>query len=129
MGKYDAVDGYRRIWNEGNLESLPELMTSDCVRRGATDTVGIEAIRQMILAFRQAFSDVEVIAHDVFGDGDRAASRWTLTATHSGEHRGVAATGKKITMSGIHVYRLQDGRIAEMWAGIIGPTALDLITG
>jgi len=39
----------------------------------------------------------------------------TQTHTHKGEFQGVAATGKKVRMSGTNVYRFEEGRIAEAW--------------
>jgi len=38
------------------------------------------------------------------------------TATHKGEYRGLAPTGKKITWEANTILRITDGKIAEMWA-------------
>ena len=40
-----------------------------------------------------------------------------LTATHTGEFRGVAPTGKKITIEGVLIYRIVDGKIVERESG------------
>ena len=52
---------------------------------------------------------------DLVAGGDKVACRWSGNATHKGELRGVAATGKAITLSGIVIYRIASGKIQEEW--------------
>ena len=42
--------------------------------------------------------------------------RFTASGTHRGELFGVAATGKTLVLPGINMYRVDEGRIAEMWS-------------
>jgi predicted ester cyclase len=37
-------------------------------------------------------------------------------AVHRGEFHGFAPTGKRVTLGGIVIYRIANGRIAESWA-------------
>ena len=41
--------------------------------------------------------------------------RWTYHATHTGDLSGLPPTGKRITMSGLELFRLEGGKIAECW--------------
>lgn len=43
------------------------------------------------------------------------ASRWTATGTHRGDFMGHPASGRQFSISGISIYRLRDGKIAEGW--------------
>ena len=43
------------------------------------------------------------------------AVRYTARATHAGELFGVPPSGRTVTITGIEVYRLADGRIVEYW--------------
>jgi len=52
----------------------------------------------------------------VVAEGDLVAVRWTATGTHQGEHLGVAATGRRVTMAGMAFYRVACGQIAEAWS-------------
>jgi predicted ester cyclase len=38
-----------------------------------------------------------------------------MTATHAGEFMGIPATGRRVTLAGIDISRIEDGRIAEHW--------------
>ena len=49
------------------------------------------------------------------GDKPLVAVRWTGTVTHLGPFHGAPATGRRISVSGINVYRLRDGKIAQEW--------------
>ena len=43
------------------------------------------------------------------------AVRITNQATHRGTYRGIPATGKRVVFSAIWIFRIADGKIAEVW--------------
>lgn len=53
---------------------------------------------------------------DVIAEADRVAVRYTTRAVHGGTLFGIPPSGRRITMTGIEVYRVVDGQIAEMWS-------------
>ncbi len=63
----------------------------------------------------QAFPDFNLHVDELVAEGDRIAYRMTISGTHRGEFRGMAATGKKFTTSTIGVMRFENGKIAEEW--------------
>ncbi len=42
-------------------------------------------------------------------------ARWRARAIHQGEYMGVPPTGKEVEFTGISVYRIEGGKIAESW--------------
>ena len=76
---------------------------------------GREAGKARYRAFRDAFPDIAATLHEVVAQDDKVAVRYTLEGTHGGPFAGVPATGKRVTLSGIAIMRLADGRIAEGW--------------
>ena len=52
----------------------------------------------------------------LLADGDRAVLHWATTGTHVGPYGKVAATERVITMTGIDIFRMVDGRIVELWS-------------
>jgi predicted ester cyclase len=46
---------------------------------------------------------------------DKVASRWTLRGTHSGRLFGIAATGRRVALSGITISRVASNQIQEEW--------------
>jgi len=47
--------------------------------------------------------------------GDSMIVRWTITATHAGNLRGLPPTGKPLRFSGIAIDRVANGKIVEEW--------------
>ena len=52
---------------------------------------------------------------DVVAEGDRVVVRWTQAGTHVGEFAGIPPTGKTFTVSGIDIYKAEDGVLLEHW--------------
>ena len=62
-----------------------------------------------------AFPNVHFTLHDQIAEGDKVASRWSYEATNTGEFLGRPATQKKVTDKGIDIFRIENGKIVEMW--------------
>jgi len=74
---------------------------------------GQKAIARGIFA---AFPDVHVTLDCVIAENDFVAERHTARAAHKGEFMGVPATGRSIYWTENHFYRLENGRILELWS-------------
>jgi steroid delta-isomerase-like uncharacterized protein len=106
------------FFNAGDATRAAELYTNDYVRHdpGTPDAVkGIDAITQVLTTYRTAFPDLHFVIEDMIGEGDKVVTRWTVTGTHQGDLQGIAPTGNKVELTGISLYRLADGKVAEEW--------------
>jgi steroid delta-isomerase-like uncharacterized protein len=75
-----------------------------------------EALVQFFDALFTAFPDLERKAEDQMTDGmQHVVTRWTMTGTHQGEFLGIAPTGKRISITGISIHRISNGRIVQEW--------------
>jgi len=64
-----------------------------------------------------AMPDYNVSIDDLIAEGDRVAARFTMRGTHTGaDFLGLPASGRKINVTGISIFRIADGKIAEHWA-------------
>jgi predicted ester cyclase len=94
------------LWNHtGNLDAAEEIFAPDYV----------EAAKQEAADFRRGFPDVVSTIEDLMAEGDKVVARWRSRATHRGEYMGIPPTGKEVEFTGISVYRIEGGRIAESW--------------
>ena len=66
----------------------------------------------------KGFPDVQVTIEDLLAEGNEVVERTTARATHKGEFNGVPATGNKVRWSEIHIYRIEGGKVAELWSEI-----------
>jgi steroid delta-isomerase-like uncharacterized protein len=83
---------------------------------------GIAGINDVISACRAAFEQLNVTVEDMVAEDDRVAARFTARGIHKGAFMGLPPTGKSITMTGIEIFRIENGKIAELWgeANLIG---------
>ena len=100
--------------NERNYALFDEIMTPDFVISG-TPTRGREIYKQSCKTFIKAFPDFHGTIEDTIAEGDMVWIRAKYTGTHKGEHFGIAPTGKKVTMTAVAIYRIVEGKVAEMW--------------
>jgi steroid delta-isomerase-like uncharacterized protein len=100
-----------------NVDALDELVAEDFVEHDPPPGMASdrEGFKDFVRALHGAFADQIHTVHDQLATGDRVVERWTMAATHVGDWMGIAPTGKRITLSGIDISRLQDGRVAEHW--------------
>ncbi len=107
----------RRYLTEGptNEELALSSLTEDAVYYdpGAPPSVGHEGQKRRTAALLTAFPDPQFELHELIGEGDQVVVRWTFRGTHQGPFGPIPATGKEISMSGITIYTLRDGKIAE----------------
>jgi steroid delta-isomerase-like uncharacterized protein len=66
----------------------------------------------------KAFPDATVTIDEQLAERDLVATRKTLRGTHRGELWGLPATGKRIELEFIDIFRIRDGKLAEHWTHI-----------
>jgi hypothetical protein len=102
--------------NKQSLASLNELMAPDFVLHMHTrQTQGWEVNRQVVEDEIKAFPDLHVAIEDIIAEGDEVCVRLQETATHTGEYRGLAPTGKKLSYTVVAIWRIVEDKIVEGW--------------
>jgi steroid delta-isomerase-like uncharacterized protein len=101
--------------NTGNLNVVDEVLANDYVYREPTvgERRGREGFKQLITMYRTAFPDVRLTVEQQIAEGDLVVTRWTARGTHRGELFGAAPTNKQVTVQGIVISRISNGKIVE----------------
>ena len=119
---------FEEVLNADNLDRADELVSPGYVEHqelpGGEDRQGIEVAKGFLSLMRRAFPDFRFEVEDLIAEGDKVAARVSVSGTHLGEMMGLAPTGKRISTSGIEVFRFEGGNIAEHWAAF---EALDML--
>jgi len=105
-------------WNQGRLNLVEELFAEQVRIHDAAFpnlTRGAETMRRYIETVRGAFPDVRFTVVDSIAENGSVAIQWTASGTHEGEFLGMAPTGRRATIAGTTIYRIEGGRIAEEW--------------
>jgi steroid delta-isomerase-like uncharacterized protein len=96
---------------------VAEDMVNHCAMPDAQGRAGLFTIWEKLWT---AFPDLFWTFEDVVAEGDRIVCRIRLRGTNSGPLRfarmPLPATGRTIDSEAIHIFRVADGKIAELWA-------------
>jgi steroid delta-isomerase-like uncharacterized protein len=102
--------------NKQNLAELDEVMSLDFVlHMHAQQKQGLEDSKQVVKSEMRGFPDLHVTVEDIIAEEDRVCVRLKETATHTGEYRGLAPTGNKLSYTVAAIWRISDGKIVEGW--------------
>jgi hypothetical protein len=66
---------------------------------------------QFLSQYLSAFPDAQTTVEDLLADGAKVVARVSIRATHRGAFRGIAPTGKPITVMGINIFRVANGKL------------------
>jgi steroid delta-isomerase-like uncharacterized protein len=108
--------------NERNLDSLDTVLAADIVHDGATvpETFGAAGVKRVLGIVIIGFPDVRYTREDIIAEGDRVVVRYRVEGTHLGDFQGIGPTGRRVTWSGINIFRIDCGRIVQSWSEVDG---------
>jgi len=98
------------VWNQGVVDTVDELYDPSFSGGGYG---GIPELKAAIISYRNSFPDLHFTVEDTVAEDERIAYRWTARGTHQADFAGIAATGKPITVTGITILRIVDGKIID----------------
>ena len=109
---------YEEVWGAGHLEVADEVFADDYVRHDLRPTAplpGPEGQKRIAADFRAAFPDLQFDVELLLADGDFVVSRWTATGTHLGTWGALEPSGRRVSFSGVNIFRFEGGKVAEIW--------------
>ena len=108
---------YERIWNDGDLQAVTELLATRFVFRGSlgNETRCQEDFKEYVRLVRESLSDYCCEIIDCVSEGDRAFARMRFSGLHTGMFRGFAPTNRTVCWEGAALFRFEGGVIAELW--------------
>ena len=106
--------------NKANHDIVDELMTPGFIHhlenpRLPAGRAGMKLLGQVVAG---GFPDVQATVDELLAIGDKVIERTSAAATHTGDFDGILATGNKVAWTEIHIYRMENDKIAEMWSEV-----------
>jgi steroid delta-isomerase-like uncharacterized protein len=106
---------YEVALNQDNWDVYNQVHTKDFVahsgKRSATLAEDLESAK----GWRQAFPDGQYSVDQIIAEGDFVVVHFTGRGTNTGTGHGLPATGKKVELTGVTIFRFVGGKIAEEW--------------
>jgi predicted ester cyclase len=110
---------YEEVLNQRQLQVFDELANSSFVSY-LPDGKGIDSdiYKQAIAGTLAAIADLNVTIEDQIAEDDKVVTRWIAKGTPQVEFAGVKPNGKPVTITAIHIHRVQNGKLIEHWEAI-----------
>jgi steroid delta-isomerase-like uncharacterized protein len=121
-----ASEAIARRWHEdainaGKPEALREILAPSVTHHAAggyPDTMDPAEVEEMMEGFLTSFPDLEITIDDVIVENDKVVERYTASGTQTGPFGDLPASGRSATWTGINIFRIECGRIAEIWSEV-----------
>jgi steroid delta-isomerase-like uncharacterized protein len=103
------------VISRGDIDSAARYVWEDVVEQVPLpgQGPGLDGLKDILRAMRAGFPDLNFSIKEQISEGDKVVSRFEWTGTHRGEFLGVPATGRRVSVWGMVIDRLEDGRIKD----------------
>jgi steroid delta-isomerase-like uncharacterized protein len=116
QNKAIARRAFEEILSAGRFELSEQLYAKDFVNHGIHRDASLEEDQAALKGWHQTFSDIAIAPEKLIAEGDLVTIYWIARGTNTGTGNGLPATGKKVELAGITIWRIADGKIKEEWS-------------
>lgn len=109
---------YEEVWNKRKLQVVSELVSPSHALHGPNfsgSSIGPEAYKRQVALFLAGFPDLRWTIEDTITEKDKVVVVWSFTGVHKGEYRGVPPTGRKVSVDGITIHEIANGKIMDSY--------------
>jgi predicted ester cyclase len=99
----------------GDLAVLDSLCAPNFVAHFNGIDLSLSEVRKAAIGFVSAFSDLKHTIRSIEANGDQVELHALDSATHRGPYRGIPTTNQKVQFETTAIYRMESGKIAEVW--------------
>jgi steroid delta-isomerase-like uncharacterized protein len=104
------------VIGQGRLDKYAESHAKDFVAHGENRDATLEEDMAAAKEERKALPDMKVEVNQILAERDLVAVYWTVSGTNTQAGMGFPATGKKIKVNGMTIFRFKAGKICEEWS-------------
>jgi steroid delta-isomerase-like uncharacterized protein len=107
---------FEDVLGQGRLDRYAESHAKDFVAHGETHDATLEEDMAAAKEERKALPDMKIVVNRILAERDLVAVDWTASGTNTQAGMGFPATGKKIKIEGMTIFRFKAGKICEEWS-------------
>jgi steroid delta-isomerase-like uncharacterized protein len=107
---------YEEVWNGRRREVVDEIISPSHALQDNNRvdcSIGPEAYKGQVSRFQTGFPDLRLSIDDLVAADEKLVVSWNISATHKGEFMGIPATNKKVSVDGITIHHVVDGKIMD----------------
>jgi predicted ester cyclase len=106
---------FDEIFNQGKFQVADEIYAPDFVNHGLHKDASLQEDQAAARWEKQICPDVKITYGPMVAEGDLVSVMWVFRGTNTVSAGWIPATGAKIELRGITIWRIVDGRIREEW--------------
>jgi predicted ester cyclase len=108
---------FYKAFDDRKIDQALDLLAPNFVAHlaGVPEPLDGEGFKQFGMSFYLAFNQGQHVFDEIIVSDDKVVTCGTFTATHLGEFQGLPPTGKQISLSIMHIDRVENGKIVEHW--------------
>ncbi len=107
---------FEEVLSQGHLDKYAESHAKDFVAHGENREYTLEEDMAAAKEERKALPGMTVKVNQILAEQDLVAVYWTSSGTNTQAGMGFPATGKKIKIDGMTLFRFKAGKICEEWS-------------
>jgi steroid delta-isomerase-like uncharacterized protein len=110
---------YEEVWNKRKIELVSEIISPSHALQApnvAGSAVGPEAYKRQTTLFLTGYPDLHWTIEDMIAEDDKVVACWTISGTHRGDFMGVPATNKKVSVDGMTIHHISNGKIMDSYS-------------
>lgn len=116
---------FEEVWNQGDLDHIDQYMSPNYVDHdtGVSPVGPVENTpdrlaeeKAKVGIYRSAFPDLHFTIDDQLAVGDQVMTRWTVSGTLLGPLGHIPPTGKRASVQGVNIDRIENGKVVEGWS-------------
>lgn len=115
MRASEIAEAWFDMCRTGDEDRLADLATDDYVAHGPGGTGDRATFVDWLHWYPATFADQRPVLEDVIAGGDRVVVRYTVRSTYRGGYLDLPARDQSVEETGIIIFRLAGGRVAETW--------------
>lgn len=107
---------FNDVLNAGNYDAVAQYIAEDYIDHNASENPqGVEGYQQHMAAVLHTYGDFHVTLQFQVAEDDLVVSYIVATGIHQNGWLGLQPTGRVVTMTGINIDRVKNGKIVEHW--------------
>ena len=109
---------FDEIFNQGKFQVADEIYAKDFVNHGLHSDANLQADQAAVHFEKQACPDLKITYGPMVAEGDLVSVLWVFRGTNTARSGWVPATGARIEVKGITIWRIDNGRIHDEWTSM-----------
>jgi predicted ester cyclase len=109
---------FDEIFNQGKFQVADEIYAKDFLNHGIHSDANLQADQAAVHFEKQVCPDLKITYGPMVAEGDLVSVLWVFRGTNTARSGWVPATGARIEVKGITIWRINDGRIRDEWTSM-----------